>query len=233
MRSIAIGVAMLTMLCATPVASGLRGDAKQLMSPIVRVRAPQSTGSGTLLFGEFVLTNYHVVANAIAADGPFQRWDQVCVELFFYGPAGQVEVQGVEAHIVACDPSQDLALLKLHTSEVGLSCAALLPEDMELELLQEVWAVGCALGDDPICTRGHIMDLDVQIDGESYLLISSQIIYGNSGGALFVKVGDRMYLTGVPSRVRVMGNGQALPYMAYAITPARIWEFLRRCAVVE
>ena len=233
MRSIAVCTLMLTMLCSAavaPEATGMQGVVQQLMSPIVRVRTPQSAGSGTILFGQFVLTNYHVVARAITVDGTFQRWDSVCVELFSYGPRGHVDVRGVDAHVVACDPDQDLALLKLHCGD--LNSAELLPEGTELELLKQVWVVGCALGDDPICTCGHIMDLDVQHDGKSYLLISAQVIYGNSGGAMFVQIGKYTYLAGVPSRVRLMGNGQALPYMAYAIPPERIWEFLVQCGVV-
>ena len=50
---------------------------------------------------------------------------------------------------------------------------------------------------------------------------SAPIIYGNSGGAVFLKRDDRYYFIGVPSRVSV-SMGQAITHMGYFVPPTRI-----------
>jgi hypothetical protein len=52
---------------------------------------------------------------------------------------------------------------------------------------------------------------------------SAQIIFGNSGGAMFTKEG---VLIGIPSRVAVQGWSSAVPHMGLFIPVARIYAWL-------
>lgn len=242
--SVILATLISTAVCAD---SDLGPAANSVMKPLVRVRSETSTGSGTIVYCEdrekigehqtFILTNHHVVADAIKVaktwDSLHGRWtfeeqnEQVTVELFIYLRDGKTVVsQPVKADIVAHDEAEDLALLKLDYPDKLESVAMLLPADKPLRLLQGILAVGCSLGVDPIVTSGHITDLDEQIDRKSFVMVTSPIIYGNSGGATFVWVDDKFYFAGIPSRVTVMRNGQAITTMGYIIPIDRIRAFI-------
>lgn len=235
-------------LITAVLTSGLTGDARDVMEPVVRVKAPNSLGSGVVIesvapgvFGggyTRILTNYHVISGALgtrfAGNGPLddafyvEIRKPVEVQRFIYKDGGRtVEIKTYPAEIRAYSKEWDLALLEVR-GEGDWPAACLFPEDEPpLTLLEPVWAVGCALGKDPICTIGHIMDLDEGIEGLPFILVSSQIIYGNSGGAAFVKRAGVLYLVGIPSRIRLLGNGIPLPYMGLVIPPERVRAFLQ------
>ena len=189
-------------------------------------------------FRTFVLTNHHVVDSAIHV---VRKWDslrqcyynteendRVTVEVFTYLRSGRTVMgRPISAEIRAHKAEEDMALLELDYPLAVPQCATLLPKGIELNLLQSVWAVGCSLGEDPIATIGHIMDLEELIENKPYVLASAQIIYGNSGGGVFAKIDNIVYFVGVPSRIRVMRNGQALSHMGFFVPPDRIRRFFK------
>ena len=225
----------------------------QVLYPVVRVRSKNAGGSGTIIFsgqnaeGEYetyVLTNHHVIENAIEVK---KQWDSmlgrevkkefkslVQVELFKYKYWSRM-VGGtvIDAEIVAYDAPQDLALLKLRSIDKVEHVAYLYPKDKikELHVFDQVIAVGAALGAPPLPTVGHICNLDIEIDNYLYGLSTALTIYGNSGGALFrwSEERNRWELVGVPSRIQVILQGfsaQAITHMGYFIPIERIYNFL-------
>lgn len=228
-------------LITTMLTAGLTGDARDVMEPVVRVNAPNSIGSGVVVKSDtestFILTNYHVIAGSVMGryvEGAFleMRWP-VTVERYRYSDGGKtVEIQQCPAEIRAYSEEWDLALLEVPTDGDPWPVATLLPDDEPaLTMLETIWAVGCAVGDNPICTIGHVMGLKNMIDGQPFILVSAQIIYGNSGGAAFVKRAGKLYLIGIPSRIKLLPNGIPLPYMGLVIPPERVRAFLS-CAGV-
>lgn len=227
--------------------SDLGSAANAVMKPMVRVQTARATGSGTILYSEdreqsgefqtFVLTNAHVIEGAVHV---VKVWDslrsqyryaeqneQVTVELFLYLRDGRTVVaQPVRADIVAHDDAEDLAVLKLDYPTQCPHVAPMLPASAPVRLLQNVLAVGCSLGVDPIATAGEVLDLEVIIERKPYLMISAPIIFGNSGGAIFVVTEDGYFFAGVPARVTVSGGGQAITTMGYAIPIDRVRRFL-------
>jgi S1-C subfamily serine protease len=240
---------MCLLLCAGWLsAQDLSPDAAAIYKPLVRVSTANGSGSGVILYSEdrekngefrtFVLTNHHVVSSAIHVvrkwDSLRQRYynteanDRVKVEVFTYLRAGRTVIgRPIPAEIRAHKEEEDMALLELDYPLPIPKCAVLLPANLELSLLQPVWAVGCSLGEDPIATAGHIMDLEELIENKPYILASAQIIYGNSGGGVFAKIKGTIYFIGIPSRIRVMRNGQALSHMGFFVPPARIRRFFK------
>lgn len=226
----------------------LGSHAEQVMKPLVRVKTSMASGSGTVLYSEdreksgefrtFILTNHHVVGDAIHVR---KKWDnltgswiyteeneQVTVELFTYLRNGKtVTSLPIKADIVAYKAEEDLALLELDYPVQVMYVAEIIPDEhLPIKMLQEVWAVGSSLGVDPIATNGHIMDLEFLIERKTYIMASAEIIYGNSGGAVFTRIGDKYYFVGVPSRIRV-NRGQALTHMGYFIPPERVKSFFK------
>jgi S1-C subfamily serine protease len=64
------------------------------------------------------------------------------------------------------------------------------------------------------------------IQGYPYLLTTAPIIWGNSGGALFVRHDGRHVLVGVPSRVTAVFRAP-VTHMAWSIPVVTVREFLR------
>jgi hypothetical protein len=154
-----------------------------------------------------------------------EKRDRVKVELFVYDYGKVIATQDFEADIVAHTEAHDLAVLQLYYPREIEEVAPLLPTESRLRLFQPVYAVGCSLLHEPIATRGEITDLEDMIDGKVYTMMSAQIIFGNSGGAVFTSQDDTWYLIGVPSRVAV-SRGSAVTHMGWFIPIERINEWI-------
>jgi len=219
---------------------------EKFIYPVVRVTEGNVGGSGTVVYSylqtgkmgysTYVLTNHHVIEGAISIT---DEWDTdvqknvkrekraiVYVEIFKYRdistPIGTLKV---EADIVLYSKDNDLALLKLRTEESVIH-RAILPnkEDTDSVLvMDESIAVGCSLGFPPLPTVGVITRKNFQIESLPYHMSSSQIIYGNSGGAMFNAQGE---FIGIPSLVPVVGWGTVITHMGLFIPISRIYEWL-------
>jgi S1-C subfamily serine protease len=173
-------------------------------SSVVRIFSETGDGSGFLVNGSKVLTNYHVVEGAM----------RVCVAL---KPNRPNKVRGADlpelliAEVVSTDPRQDLALLQLPK----LPKSAALPRPVEFAAIQDikvgqaVFAIGHPVNHDWSITRGVVSQIRPRYgwksgdkDCEATLLqIDAQINPGNSGGPLFNAKGkvlgiNTMVLTG-------------------------------------
>jgi len=187
-------------------------------------------------YSTYILTNYHVIDAAISIT---EEWDTdlqknvskekrgiIYVEIFKYRdistPIGTLKV---EADIVLYNKDEDMALLKLRTEESAPCIADLLnKEDIDSVLvMDESIAVGCSLGFPPLPTVGVITRKNFQIQSFPYHMSSSQIIYGNSGGAMFNEAGQ---LIGIPALVPVLGWSTPITHMGLFIPISRIYDWL-------
>ena len=216
--------------------------------PIVRVTQGNAGGSGTvvyskqidpdsLVYSTYVLTNYHVIADAISIT---EEWDSnlqkevkrekrgmVYVESFKYRelstPIGTLKV---EAEIVLYNKDEDMALIKLSSEEKADYVANVSKEIPSYRVMDETVACGCSLGFPPIPTTGEVTRLNFQIDSLPFHMSSSQIIYGNSGGAMFLaETGE---LIGIPSLVPVVGWSTPVVHMGLFIPVERIYEWFEK-----
>jgi len=224
---------------------------KQMLYPTVLVSLEQGAGSGTVIFSNkvdgiivsLVLTNYHVIENNVSVE---QEWDSakekkvdverrrpVDVEVFEYNNYSElIGTIGREADIVAYDEKRDLALLKITDTERLMPFVAkLYPEKKDTGpwIFSDVFAVGAGLGKPPFPTSGFLAGFSKDINGNPLWLASAPIIFGNSGGSLFVYSQRNQYeLIGVPSMVSSYGWGTAVPHMAWARPITEIRLFLRK-----
>src|SRR3990167_5171232 len=139
---------------------------KDMLLPVVRIRAGNAGGSGTILYSRddaegtggystYVLTNHHVVDNMIKV---VEKWSTLLkrnvkidemgvpeVQLFTYRYSSRtVGAQSIEADIVAYDRDEDLALLKLRSDGPVPAVATMFPRGQEtnLRVFTPVVAVG-------------------------------------------------------------------------------------------
>lgn len=222
---------------------------EQVLRTQVRVKVGGVGGSGTVLYsggGEknystYVLTCHHVIEKAldvkkeydprIGMDRKVEFRKVVTVEFFDYDnvPHGRRPVSNsVDADIMAYDKPHDMALLKLRTIKQAPFVADLLPQDRAEGVRpgDKSYAVGCALLHDPILTEGMITHMGDEIDYKDYWMSSAQIIFGNSGGAMFYPMDDDYYFIGVPSRIAISGWSDAITHLGYFSPITRVYQFL-------
>lgn len=226
---------------------------QEVIYPCVRVSVGSVGGSGTLIysqrngkdFSNYVLTNYHVIQKALTIK---KIWDPtlgkevkkefrdiVKVGWFIYkNESYRVGVSQVDARIITYTEEEDMALLKLEdNSRKYPYSATLLPKKYigSLRLNQPTWAVGCSLGHPPIITPGVITSLFTRIDRYQFGMSTSQIIFGNSGGAIYIRGSKRYYLIGIPSAVPLIligFGGAPITHMGLFIPINRIFAWLDR-----
>lgn len=221
---------------------------EQVLYPCVRVLTGKAGGSGTVIYSKpdvagehatYILTCHHVVEDAISIR---DEWDPmlarmakrefrstVKVEFFKYLNGGRAtRTESVDADIQAWDRQNDVALLKLRLDEPAAHVATLLPrsETRNIALFDRVYAVGCALLHPPIVTEGVINSMSDEMEDLSYWMSNAQIIFGNSGGAIFHANERGLEFIGIPSRVPIYGWGTAVSHMGYFSDIDRIYKWL-------
>jgi len=219
--------------------------------PVVRVFGKKGAGSGTLIYSKedpknkgdflsFVLTNHHVVEDCIEYK---KEWDSVVkkdvekefkdrphVETFSYVRESTVDSSNrYQADIIAYDKNEDLAVLRVDSPRQFPVVATLIPREeiKGLRLFMDVVTSGCSMSHDPFCNFGQITYLKEMIENKLYLMANSGMIFGNSGGALFLK--DNGWMIGVPSRLQGVQLGlgvDMITFMGFSAHPERIYEFI-------
>jgi len=223
---------------------------KEVLHSQVRVKVGNGGGSGTIVYSEegetkgeyntYILTCHHVIEGAITVK---TAWDSklgrdvkkefrqlVTVEFFDFENKSHGEVPvtySTNGEIVAYDQAHDMALLKLRTIKRAVSVARLLPIDMitEIRIGSPSVAIGAALLHDPIITSGIVSHMGDEIDYKLYWMSTAQIIFGNSGGAMFYPSDGHYYFIGVPSRIDISGFSDAITHLGYFSPINRVYEF--------
>lgn len=217
---------------------------KKLIYPVVRITYSNTGGSGTVVysksnddgkFSTYVLTNFHVIEDAITIT---DEWDTdlqkeikkekrsiVYVEIFQYRdvstPVGTLKV---EATIELYNKDEDMALIKLLSEKKVEYVAELYPHGNDsLRVMDETVAVGCSLLFPPLPTTGILTRKNHRVDSLPFHMSSSQIIYGNSGGGMFTGDGK---LIGIPSLVAIAGWSTPITHMGLFIPISRIYKWL-------
>lgn len=223
----------------------------ELMLPTVRIRSGNVGGSGTVIHSKewngsgewstYVLTNHHVVDNLIeikeewsAVRGVMIKKDVLGTpncDFFSYesGANGVSGMSSIEADIVSYQKEEDIAVLRLRTSKPVASVAKLYPRGAEkdLSVTMPVYAVGAAMGWQPVITEGMLSQFGIEIEERSFWLVTAPTIYGNSGGSLYLA--DTHELIGIPSRIAVDIRGfsaDAITHLSFQTPITRVYDFL-------
>lgn len=228
----------------------------EIIWPTVRIRAKDAWGSGTVVYSKadekgkvhtFVITCHHVIEANIKVE---KLWDQrvgmevkretrtpVEVQFFYYEHLSYAKglAGSHRANIRCYDERQDIALLELEKYEKPVDWVSnVFPPDnvLDIHVFDPVYACGAAMAHQPITTKGTITCMNDIIDDYDYWMSTAQIIFGNSGGAIFrySKDRDMFEFIGIPARIAVNASGfsaDAITHMGYFVPISRIYKHLK------
>jgi S1-C subfamily serine protease len=165
-------------------------------------RQGTATGSGIVIDANgTILTNYHVVENAVKVTVSFEKG------------------QSVEAQVVGKDPSNDLAILRISTD--GLTLHPLrLGDSSIVQVGDPVYAIGNPFDLERTLTTGVISALQRQITApngftiDNVLQTDAPINPGNSGGPLLNVEGE---VIGINSQIETGGSGDGSVGIGFSI----------------
>jgi S1-C subfamily serine protease len=165
-------------------------------------RQGQATGSGIVIDDNgTILTNYHVVENAIKVTVSFEKG------------------KTVDAQVVGKDPSNDLAVLRIHPD--GLTLHPLtLGSSSGVQVGDPVLAIGNPFDLERTLTTGVISALQRQITApngfaiDNVLQTDAPINPGNSGGPLLDASGR---VIGINSQIETGGSGGGSVGIGFAV----------------
>ena len=165
-------------------------------------RRGQATGSGIVINSSgTILTNYHVIENAIKVTVSFEKG------------------QTVDAQVVGKDPSNDLAVLHIATD--GLTLHPLtLGNSSAVQVGDPVLAIGNPFDLERTLTTGVISALQRQITApngftiDNVLQTDAPINPGNSGGPLLNAAGQ---VIGINSQIETGGSGGGSVGIGFAV----------------
>jgi S1-C subfamily serine protease len=150
-----------------------------------------ATGSGFVINNDgTILTNYHVVENAVKVTVSFEH--------------GKI----VEAKVIGKDPSNDLAVLRIPTEGLTLHPLAL-GDSSKAQVGDPVLAIGNPFGLDRTLTTGVVSALQREITSpngfqiDNVLQTDAPINPGNSGGPLLNAAGE---VIGINSQIETGGS---------------------------
>lgn len=161
-----------------------------------------ATGSGFVINSDgTILTNYHVVENAVKVEVSFEHG------------------KTVEAKVIGKDPSNDLAVLHIPTE--GLTMHVLtLGNSSKAQVGDPVLAIGNPFGYDRTLTTGVVSALQRQITSpngfsiDNVLQTDAPINPGNSGGPLLNEEGE---VIGINSQIETGGSGDGSVGIGFSI----------------
>jgi putative serine protease PepD len=161
-----------------------------------------ATGSGIVIDSNgTILTNYHVIENAVKVMVSFQKG------------------QEVEAKVVGKDPSHDLAILRIKTSGLHLHPLKL-GDSSAAQVGDPVLAIGNPFDLERTLTTGVISALQRKITAPNGFEISNvlqtdaPINPGNSGGPLLNAAGE---VIGINSQIETGGSGNGSVGIGFAV----------------
>ena len=161
-----------------------------------------ATGSGFVINKDgTILTNYHVVENAVKVTVSFE-----------HGKA-------VEAKVIGKDPSNDLAVLRIPTEGVTLHPLTL-GDSSKAQVGDPVLAIGNPFGLERTLTTGVVSALQRQITSPNGFTINNVIQTdapinpGNSGGPLLNGAGE---VIGINSQIETGGSGGGSVGIGFAV----------------
>jgi S1-C subfamily serine protease len=205
---------------------------RTMLLPTVQLNGDDTVGSGTIVFSgknprsdrneTYALTSYHVVRN-ILADTPKANHEGFDVTIYL--PEERLVVKG---KMIASQPKIDAALVRLFTDRELPYVANTLPrkETTQVKVWDQVCAVGCPLGNDPVPSHGEVSSLKNELNGANYWMINAPTYFGNSGGGIYRA--DTRQLIGVFSKIYTHGKGNpvVVPHMGLCTPIEQVYEWL-------
>lgn len=188
----------------------------QMADVTVLVQAENGLGSAVMFTSTLALTAAHVVAK----DHPMDGSQAPALEMVGILKSMDGRPWLVQAKVIKYDPELDLAVLKLER-EYPYGKAKFAPHGPYL--YQKCWISGHPHGvTDTTITEGRVQALW----DEGFIRYSAQSTFGNSGGPVWVRDGDRFFVFSICQRVHVEGFS-ATTHLGLGVLPDKMLDFVR------
>lgn len=188
---------------------------------VVHIKAYNQNGAGPQNIGAGVIVtcNCYVVTNSHVVSG----FDTIDVGMLRAGGA-----QTLRADVIADDPKQDLALLKIRKRGECLQAPLALEDDLAIG--EKVFAIGSPFGFSRTVTHGVVSKRrrNVSVDGVSYddmIQVDAGINQGNSGGPIVNLNGEVIGITSAIFSRTGTSNG-----IGFGIPISRVRAFMQKQA---
>lgn len=190
---------------------------KHILYPVVRVLTEHAAGTGVVIysgatpetadkpadeqeFETYIITCHHVVEDAIKfvkkwsniakKDVVVEANEMVRAEFFKYEKLSRcVGATTLDAEVVCWDKPLDIALLRIKCAEKIEAVAKLYARGKsdDVKLGMPMMSCGCSMAHQPFFTFGNLSSKGDQIDAKEYWMTSANVIFGNSGGPVFLE----------------------------------------------
>jgi len=228
---------------------------REMSYPVVLLQINFRSGTGTVIYSgpcnkdkeewcTYILTNDHFaeIAISVSKEKKIVEGKEIEMEVEKREPIGvrwfeedsfawrENSPASNSAVIVVRDEELDFVLLRLENHSSGPHYTVFFQSrDTFIDEYYTVWAVGAGLGVRPFPTKGIIGNLTVEQGGKKYIQTDAEIIYGNSGGGLFVWSWqhNRYEMIGVPTGIPSERRGGAVSHMGISIPIGRVRVFLK------
>lgn len=221
---------------------------KEMLRTCLLVDTINSLGSGIIIdktecspgiFRYYALTNAHVtecrfVESLTNVDGltgkvSTKTMDTGCTVVSYH----TIPPEKYKAAVIDEDVDNDLALLLFETAS-DLPVAMIATDEIldDIRVFDDVFAIGCQLGESPSPSSGIVSRIINTDSGENFLQFygsTAPIAPGSSGGGLFKYVSGHYYLIGVPFSVSLARNGQLMTHLTFAIPISTAKRFIDQC----
>lgn len=208
---------------------------RRMVYPIVQLRGNGTVGSGVVIQSQaladgsgaetYVLTAHHVVLEILGSPGS-TRIDDL---RFMDASTDLLQDRTYSAELLAFQEDVDIALLRVEQDEPWRYVAELTPNDRmrAVQMFEQVYAVGCPLGNKPMPTPGEVSSLDKEVAGQNFWMINAPTFFGNSGGGVFLN--ESGYLIGISSMIYTYGKQQPMvvPHMGLFVPLETVLHWLR------
>lgn len=204
----------------------------RLLAPVVQLAGPTSVGSGVLLESKphpdgegsrtFLLTAWHVVRDM--QSDPSRMDAAVPVQIYLEDGSLRHEI----GRTLCRNVDLDVCLVELLSRTPVPRGARLAGRERVAgaRAFEEICAVGCPLGTDPVPSFGQISSASHLVDGAKYWMINAPTYIGNSGGGIFDA--DSYELLGVFSKIYNHGTARPtiVPHMGLVMPIDAVYEWL-------
>lgn len=155
--------------------------AKRFGEAVIKVSTPSGLGSGYIIHPDgYAITNAHVI----------QGETRIQATVFEQGAREFTRVTIDDVKIIAVNSHIDLALIKLARPNDEPFHAVYVQDEEDLEVGQEVFAIGNPLGLERTLSSGVIATTQRNFEGLTFVQTTAEINPGNSGGPLFNLKGE-------------------------------------------
>ncbi|MCA9294302.1 MAG: trypsin-like peptidase domain-containing protein [Phycisphaerales bacterium] len=155
--------------------------AKRFGEAVIKVSTPSGLGSGYIIHPDgYAITNAHVI----------QGETRIQATVFEQGSREFTRVTIDDVKIIAVNAHIDLALIKLPQQDARPFHYVYIQDKEDLEVGQEVFAIGNPLGLERTLSSGVIATTQRNFEGLTFVQTTAEINPGNSGGPLFNLKGE-------------------------------------------